>query len=448
VSDPHHVFFFLQKNRADSMGKSSRLKTTSPTLTIAVLLGCVLSPLLLAEDASYLREMPSTEQVIADSQGDDPLDTRARQSAALFVLLDVMKQMAGRRWSTGPFPNAVEKPIVESYAKEANRLRNEGKATFPPGGMNSPGTKWLMSIERYHQSEEFNDQLMRRYFSAAFQARYRAMVAAQQSLSTRGRKSINQGLRDMKGTTNATWDRMTEEEQQGAMAFAGLMCLLLAIGALRELRKFGVVSSNPPELRLGFAKACLHWATGVISDYRKWEKTYSTLWERTSATGDVSQFWTSHTYMHEEFDLVAASGSHHVHTVHETSGNEVTGEFDRYIGRTITAMWATRRWRKTGRYVMFREPGSMVDITAAEVDKNISKLLAPRGWTILPFMGLAFVIGSSTDLLPSSMSSSFRGVLVAAMSAFLWLAIFLSIAVIRGRRFNKHETPKLRALIG
>jgi hypothetical protein len=242
---------------------------------------------------------------------------------------------------------------------------------------------------------------------------------------------------------------MTPEEQDGAIAFGTLMVVLLGIGLLRELLPFGLSSSVPPVLRLGFGRARLDSFTGIVTNLRRRDVTTSTLWEKVSAAGERTQFWTVTTIRHEEFDLVDASGaSYPVHTTHAAFEGNTMGEFDRHVNRPLTAVWATRRFRKQGRYILFHEPGSQSDVQVAATNSNLSKLLAPRGWTVLPAMGLGFVIGSSTDLLGGHMvSGSLRGLGVAVLTAFAWLAVYFAIGAVRRGRFDRREIPRLRAII-
>lgn len=69
---------------------------------------------------------------------------------------------------------------------------------------------------------------MRRYFTPAFRARYQAAAGAFAERSSAGRRSIDQGLRDLSGETgDTTWNGMSEQEQTSAIAFGLLMILLL-----------------------------------------------------------------------------------------------------------------------------------------------------------------------------------------------------------------------------
>jgi len=417
---------------------------------VVVLLGATLS--LRAQSLDYLREFPTAERVIADFGGGTPMEARARQVAALSRLYDALEEMAGQRWATGAFPNAQEKPIVDSYAREMNRLRNEGLATFAgqAPGMNTPRSRWMASIERMDQSGDFTRDVLGRYLSPATQGQYRAAVSDSDALAAEGRASINQGLKDLSGVRDGTWERMTEETRTGAITFAVLMLALLALGAVRELRPFRIDTTGTPSLRFGFGRARLEWTTGEVANYQAVDHTTTTVWERRMAGGGLSStYTTSVTIRHEEFDLVTDDSRIHVHTQHVTFAPPGSGEFVELIGKPLSAAWLTRRWRKQRPFVLFRRAGS-VDVPAVITNRAMAGLLSPRLWTILPAMGLGFVIGSSTNLLDDVLaltSPNLRGMVGLVAAIPLWAVTLLAVSVVRDRRFAANELPKLRAAI-
>jgi hypothetical protein len=418
-----------------------------PSLLVVLIVGTLAGSGVLAQQP-YLGEMPSAAQVITDYGGGDPMEARARQVAALSRLYAMLGELAGPRYFSGPFPNDQEKPIADAYAVAAGRLRNEGIATFGGvTGMDSPRGRWMRSIDRLEQSAAFNRELLQRYFSAGFQTQYRAARAQRAAQSAAGRAMIQDGLDDLSGEVDGTWERMTEEEQAGAVAFGAVMVTLLLLAAIRELRGAAVTLGEAPSLRCGFRRARLHRATGVVSDYHARDFTTSTLWEKREAGGGIREFWTSSTIRHEEFDLVDGADRHHVHTSHATHDMVKGGEFDRYIGQQLGAVWATPRWRKQGRYILFRQPEGIVDAQASVATLNLSRLLAPRVWSIWPAMGLAFMIGSSTDILAGPLggtSSGLRGIALTCMAVPLWLVVYFTILVLRDRRFSARFLPRLR----
>lgn len=402
-----------------------------------------------AQSLDYVREFPPAARVVDDFGGGSALEARARQIAALTRLYEALKAMAGPRYSTGPFPNAQEKPIVDAYIREIGRLQTEGRAAFAgqAAGMNTPGSQWLASIERMNQSADFTREVLGRYLSPATQAQYRAAVGDREALAAEGRASINQGLRELSGVRDGTWERMTQEEQTGAITFAVLMLALLAVGALRESRPFRIDTTGTPSLRYGFGRARLEWATGDVTNYTAVDHTTTTWWERREAGGSTYRFTTSETIRHEEFDLVSGSSSVRVHTAHLTIAPAGVGEFAHLVGQPLTAAWVKRRWRTQRRFVLFRHPGG-ADVPAAAARQTISSLLSPRLWTVLPAMGLGFVIGSSTNVLDDVLaltSPNLRGMVGLVLAIPMWAVVPIAVSVVRDRRFSSRELPKLRA---
>jgi len=131
----------------------------------------------------------------------------------------------------------------------------------------------------------------------------------------------------------------------------------------------------------------------------------------------------------------------------EQDGLRTGGEFTAVAGQTLTAVWATRRFRKSGKYVLFRPPGgASVNVAGATV--GLGRLLSPRAWTVCPAMLLAFTIVSSTDLLGGHMVSAWwRGLAAAILAVPVWFAVYLAIDWMRQRRFDRVELPKMEAMV-
>lgn len=123
-----------------------RVRTTS--VLVALVLSLLPTGVAFAQPADaaqdYLSEMPTAERVLADIRGRDAMDTRARQMATMGHLVQMMRTMAGTRVSSLPYPNAVEKPIIDGYARAIGELRAAGLTTFAPGpaSIDSPPARW------------------------------------------------------------------------------------------------------------------------------------------------------------------------------------------------------------------------------------------------------------------------------------------------------------------
>jgi hypothetical protein len=431
---------------------TSLFSRNAPLVVVIALLTGVFAVRASAQATDYLQEMPSAERVIAPIDGDDVMDRRARQIAALNRLYEFMREMAGNRASTGPFPNAVEKPIADDYRAVIGKLTAEGIATFGGvTGMESPRARWMASIQRYQTSRRLYDDLMQRYFSPATRAQHRAALGERAAQSAAGAAMIEQGRRELAGIRDSRWERMTTAEQNGAMQFGALMLLLLSVAAAREALPFRVADGGAAAvLRAGLRRYKLDWFSGVVTAYSARDKRTTTIYERRLASGAITEVMTTTALRTEEFDLVQPDGQHHVTFTYGADANSNMTHFGEHAGTTITAVWGIRRWRKTGPYLVFYLPGLEPPIGPRYGTGSLQRILSPRVWSILPTMGLGFLLGSSTDFLGDLIpidGSLFRGLAVALLALVPWLIAYFAIDVLRQRRFHKNELPKIYGLV-
>ena len=101
-------------------------------------------------------------------------------------------------------------------------------------------------------------------------------------------------------------------------------------------------------------------------------------------------------------------------------------------------------------YLAFFSPSLPTAISDPATAATLDRLLSPLRWTVLPAMGLGFVIGSATDSLGSLIpfdAANFRGFTVAVLAVVPWLVVHLAIGLVRRRRFANVEMPRLHALV-
>ena len=429
-----------------------RRSACATSCALVFLLACAVPTALHAQPEAYLQEMPSADRVIADISGRDAMDSRARRIAALSRLFDVIKDMAGTRYSTGPFPNAAEKPLRDGYLAAITRLRAEGMATFPAGptSLDSPRARWVSSIEAHQRSQELHDELMQRYFSPATQTRLQGTLQARGARSAAGAAAIRQGIRELSGVSESRWERQSSEEKQGAITFGALMIGLLLFGAVRECLRFAVVEGQPPSIRAGFGRRRLAWVTGTVSGHRWHDRSSTTIEERRLPNGEVKQTATTTTWRTEDFDIDHAGGQRHVTVSYHPSHEHPPTGYGALTGQPITAVWSDGRWRRSTSYLAFFSPSLPTAISDPATAATLDRLLSPLRWTVLPAMGLGFVIGSATDSLGSLIpfdAANFRGFTVAVLAVVPWLIVHLAIGLVRRRRFANVEMPRLHALV-
>ncbi|MCB1123485.1 MAG: hypothetical protein KJT03_18170, partial [Verrucomicrobiae bacterium] len=165
-----------------------------------------------ALDPAYLDEMPSVEQVKADSQGKDDLDTRARQVGTLLMLRRVVEDMAGsRQYQNQLTPD--ETRIRNAYAAEAERIKNE---TLPrlkstATGVNSQRADWLGAQWDYERDVKQRRLVLARYFSDDFLRQLGAEISAMDRKVAQSQAQIREDL----GIRESSWESMNAEEQTG-----------------------------------------------------------------------------------------------------------------------------------------------------------------------------------------------------------------------------------------
>ena len=134
----------------------------------------------------YVSEMPTVDRVSSDMQGADIFETTARRDGAFHQLEEMMEVMSNGRIPFGGRvgeATAEELRLYQSYRLAAVKAQGDAEAKFDDKanaglGENSPRAKWFHSETVYETGDEFRDQLLTRYFSAAWQARYRADLQA------------------------------------------------------------------------------------------------------------------------------------------------------------------------------------------------------------------------------------------------------------------------------
>ncbi len=387
-------------------------------------------------DPRYLAEFPTAERVIADAKGTDALDTLQHQAGALNRLRRMIQELAGnRRFHNDYAPG--ERKLLDDYAAASGRLQKQAFATFDPkqDTMDSPRAKWVGGLNAYQNSDELRDDLLKRYFSPGFHKLYLDTMGADaanlQALRENERQRI--AAQDPNYKPSA-WSQMSPLERQATVQICAIFGVLLLLLLARELMPFDV-TGEPPYIRAGLRRYALAARSGTISNYRVWTETTTTITERIDQWGRVwsrtSQSSSSH---HEAFDLVTANGSLPVH---------VTGaELRAANGDSISGLIASRRLRKEGEWVLFRNHTRAERATI--IDDALGGILSMRGWIFVPLLVLAWQLGSSTYLLRDKMVAPVvGGFLMALLSLPLWMIVYALVNGWRIRRFARRDVPKL-----
>jgi hypothetical protein len=118
----------------------------------------------------YLSEMPSVERVQSEIQGDDPMNTAARQMGAFWQLQQVVNDMAGpRRYRNQLTPDEgrLLGQYSAGYQSAAQPYAEIQKTPSHPDRL-----KWYQMHTLYENDPEFLDGLLQRFCSAQFRTQY------------------------------------------------------------------------------------------------------------------------------------------------------------------------------------------------------------------------------------------------------------------------------------
>lgn len=388
-----------------------------------------------ALEPAWLDEMPSTERVLADTVGEDPLDTKALQAAAFAHLRKAIEDLGDRRRVTGYLPD--EKRLMETYGGQYFQIQEEAKAlTGPPDGTSdSPWARWLAQQGRYERDHAVRAEILTRYLSPDTRARLNVTIAESDARVRQSKREMMRGL----GHEVSFWDEMEPQEQQQALGFATVMLALFGLLMIRELRTFGLVPADPMTLRAGFGRYALHVATGIVENYSKWVDTTKTTTVTRHESGQTSTSVSYRSVTHEAFTLRWNGGEHSVHVL--------DADLDVTDGSLVTAVWGVRRRKDSGDYFIFfdRSTNRRLPIIRA-----LQSALAPTRWLMLPTLLAAMVVSAATPLwlglLPRT-NPTLRAFLGLFAGWVLMLLVLGLVARYRAKRFARRDGPRLLAAI-
>lgn len=415
-------------NKLSPLAPAPRLKLTRAFFWLFSLVWTLSASAL---DPTYLDEMPSVEQVKADIQGKDDLDTRARQVGALLMLRRVVEDMAGgRRYQNQLTPDEIR--IRDAYGEEGFRLKNETLATLESTatGVNSPKAKWLDDQWDYENDPKQKRLILARYFSDDFLRQLGAEISAMDRKVAQSQAQ----MREDRGIRETSWEGMSAEEKTGVTLFV-LFCFgLIALWLHRESRTFGLSPKNPLELRSGYRKFDLHTFTGTVSRYKSGKSSETTSTTTRYSDGSQETRHSSKSYFWEAFDLV--------------DGNQVIPLFiyDSHTGladgHQATSLQAMKKKKDKGHYIAF------IDHTTGKtwpVKHSIHKFFKPSRFILLPLAFLIIVLDISfEDSIPfMSNAPEMRILLVLVWLLPVWIIFSRILSNRRQKRFFKKDTNRI-----
>lgn len=266
---------------------------------------------------------PSAETVLADTQGTDPLDTAARQRAALLVLAKMVADSAGPERAFN-LPQSL-RPQRQAYLGAAQVIFNKVVAELDPPdapkGRDSPRAKWYDLSSHYEFDPAFREALTQRYLSPKAagelhgkQARELAQTAARvrqaqareaaQLAQMRAQGARDEGLRQEAMARRAALWRA--EMTTLAMVLGTYLAVFALLVTWRLMRR-----SAPPQdaadwsFQAGGNRVTFDVRTGTVADHRVRGDTYLS-----SSGGGNNQAITvsSHVVVKQAFRLLLGEG--------------------------------------------------------------------------------------------------------------------------------------------
>lgn len=128
----------------------------------------------------YLSQFPSSNRVLEDWKDADSSQTALQQYAALSQLRSILIIMARGRSQQTKFTPAVAE-LARSYSLASMQVvvPRFDEAETRRLGMQSPSAKWMAERTQYETSKTFREQVLAKYFTPQFRAKFEPLAAAQ-----------------------------------------------------------------------------------------------------------------------------------------------------------------------------------------------------------------------------------------------------------------------------
>ena len=212
---------------------------------------------------AQVSEFPSPERVIAVIKGADSRATQARQIGALRQLWHMVASLTGGRPET-----AEETRLRQSYNRAMGAIDRPVMASFDSAetarlGMQSPRARWVALCSLYEHDEALRDELLSRFFSPAFRARYSRAIAEGHRVQRHSAAELSQN--DPSAAPQWLSDLPWYKGPAYVLAVVTLVSALWWLwGVSGELRRFGLSVRDTHVLRLGRRRYVLSSVTGIV----------------------------------------------------------------------------------------------------------------------------------------------------------------------------------------
>jgi hypothetical protein len=214
---------------------------------------------------------------------------------------------------------------------------------------------------------------------------------------------------------------------------AALSTLLFLVGLFGELKGARIDGANQSTLVAGFRRYEVHTVTGFVRSPTKALETQTMVSGNQYNVGSSSR-----TYVPDQFFIAHQNG--------ETPFQLVDFNLPLRDGHRFSAVWAIRKGRERGPYIMFRNHTTNQRIV---VDKVLRGMLRPRIWPLLALLVAVWAIGLQSLLALMNFSQSEIGLAIPiAIGVTIWGILGWSIALLivssrRVRRFKQRELSQI-----
>ncbi len=374
-------------------------------------------------DYAFWRDMPEAARVASDVTGENDLDTAARQHAAFVLLIALVNLSADGRGQL-PWPPR-ERALNGAYYHALPDLHALGAATGQQDDL------WVRSLG-LQADRSFTRPFLRRYFSERALREIEPYISGFEARASR--QSVPRTQFSSRVPAAVIPARLVSTARTALFGVAALSTLLFLVGLVGELKGARIGGANRSTLVAGFRRYEIHTVTGFVRSPSKALET------RTMVSGNQYNVSSSSTtYVHDQFFIAHPNG--------ETSFQLVDFNLPLREGHRLSAVWAIRKGRERGPYIMFRNHTTNERIV---VDKVLRRMLRPRIWPLLVLVVGVWAIGlySALPFIMKFSESDIALVMPLAMTltAFgilCWTVAFLIVMFGRVRRFKRRELSQM-----
>ena len=393
-----------------------------------------------AAEPAYLKEMPASAAVIAQTTGSDTLDTQARRAATFARLIAIMKDMEGRREFNGQTPGEIR--LINDYNGQINRIQTEVIASLPPGervGSDSQRAKWFSKSWHYEADDGFQKSVMSTYFSPEF-----AKAHGYAHLDAVGRAA--RGGAEVMGKPADQVDAigryaMFIETVPPSLRFLfnrttwiTIFVLWFIAAVARELYPLALDSKQMFRMRVGGRTYDLQATVGEVVQVRRWttSQVQQTTTTTTDAYGNTHTTHGFYTYYTHHVMVVLRDGAGRDHELEFTNQKIPLVQFQQ-----VAAWYAIQKGKGWGPYIYF-------DVLSGKQQVYVhafTELMRIRMWAAIPLMLGLFIM----DFSLWALLGAFVGFLVMRFAARIGRELYFK-ASLRPRLDVQRRAENIRSV--